>query len=522
MAAFPEAPGGTSSSVLTMQPTRRLLDAAAQANLFESGRPVHVARAPGRLDVMGGIADYSGAVVCELPLAVAAATAVQLRYDDQVVCRSAQAQREVRLPVERLLDPDPLAVRRACDDADGWARYPLGCVWWLLQQQARTQDRAIGQLRHGVTLAIDSDVPLGGGVASSAAIEVASMTAMLSVLGATLTPMDLAAGCQAVENHVVGAPCGIMDQATAVLGQADALFVLLCQPDESGRPARVIDTALPVPTGYTFVGVHSGVTHDVKGDSYVDTRVAAFIAQKLLSQLDPDEDHTRGYLANVDPERFISTWRAELPETMLGEVFLKRHGATNDTVTAVSPEKMYHVRAAATHHVLEAERGRQFIDLVRRCGGEQPTYDQAVTSRHVNAASPGIVGLLKQWLSGATSAATSSASEQPCDTETLMTRAGELMYASHASYGEYARLGHSMTDRLVEMARAIGPAGGVYGARITGAGDGGTAVMLVRETDDVLAKIDELRQQYTRETNQPTSLFRGSGPGAVATGTARV
>jgi galactokinase len=432
-------------------PTSRAVDAARRSGLFTSG-PVVAARAPGRLDVMGGIADYTGSLVCEMPLAVAAAAVVQRRDDDQIVCRSEQAGRCVTLSVAALSVSDAAAVRAIFDRDDAWASYPIGCWWHLHQSGANVS---------GCTILIDSDVPLGGGVSSSAAIEVATMTALCELFAVTMSPMQLAAACQTVENHVVGAPCGVMDQATACLGRHGGMLELLCQPDPAGLPAQVLGD-VEVPPQCAFVGIHSGVSHEVSGDPYTDTRVAAFMGQRILSDATPHD-----WLANIDPESYQRELRDTLPQTMTGEAFIKQYTATRDPVTKVQPDRTYHVRAAVDHHVLEMTRVRRFVALLR---------------------------------------------QRPC-TDAHLREAGELMLESHRSYGDNARLGHAMTDLIVEMAMAID---GVYGAKITGGGCGGTVALLIRDDPAVRHAIENLRSRYTRDTGRPTLLFVGTSPGAAA------
>jgi L-arabinokinase len=88
---------------------------------------------------------------------------------------------------------------------------------------------------------------------------------------------------------------------------------------------------------------------------------------------------------------------------------------------------------------------------------------------------------------------------------------GELMYQSHASYSACG-LGSEGTDRLVELARGLGPARGIYGAKITGGGSGGTVAILGRRDAD--ASIRQIADQYARETGLSPYIFSGSSPGA--------
>lgn len=428
-------------------PTPRLLSAVVRSGLFDAA-PVAIARAAGRLDVMGGIADYTGSLVCEMPLAVAAAAAAQRRDDRRVVIRSEQAGATVSLQLSDVAEVSSL--REATRGEAAWARYAAGCLWLLAQEQATP----------GCTILIDSDVPLGAGVSSSAAMEVATMIALRHLLDRPASPMRIAADCQSVENRVVGAPCGVMDQVTACLGVQGRLIKLLCQPDEQGMPAQLLGD-LAVPSGFAFIGVHSGVCHEVSGDPYTDTRVAAFMAQRILDGAQ--------HLAAIDATTYRTQLRASLPPTLTGRQFLDRYLATRDPVTTVVPERTYHVRAAADHHVLEMDRVRRFVERL--------------------------------------SAGT------PADLEA----AGQLMVESHHSYGDCARLGHPLTDRLVELAMQTP---GVLGAKITGGGSGGTVAMLIVDDAPTRQAVALLRERYTAETGRPTLLFDGSGPGAIELGPA--
>jgi L-arabinokinase len=88
------------------------------------------------------------------------------------------------------------------------------------------------EFRHGARLLISSQIPIGKGVSSSAALEVAAMQAVCSAFDIRIEPLQLALLCQKLENRMVGAPCGVMDQITAHCGVKDSLLSLLCQPVE--------------------------------------------------------------------------------------------------------------------------------------------------------------------------------------------------------------------------------------------------------------------------------------------------
>jgi len=454
--------------ILAMPPVNRLARSICSLGIFSDGRKIVFSRAPGRLDVMGGIADYSGSLVCEIPLNIAAGAAVQIRLDKRLVCHSAQKNSAIDTSIDRLCTNDPADVQKLFTDSDDWARYVAGCLWWVLQKLPDCP---------GLSIAIDSDVPLNSGLSSSAAVEVAVMTAICEIVGLSFPPMQLAAACQEVENRIVGAPCGVMDQATASLGRQDSLLLLLCQPDDTGSPAQVV-SHIKLPKGFKFVAINSGVRHEVKGDPYTDTRIAAFMGQKILSQLE-QVDLTRGYLANVDDLRFRNELAAKLPLTITGEDFIDQYGYTNDPVTTIDPARQYHVRAATAHHVFESCRAEHFAELLKR--SSQLTGEFKITT---------------------------------------IRELGQLMYYSHESYSKNAGLGHECTDRLVDMVAVRGHDKGFYGAKITGGGSGGTVAVLIRDDEQVNEQLEVIRNQYSQMTGRSTMMFDRTGNGAAVTGSA--
>jgi len=456
---------------------RREADPRLEA-FFSADSPVYIARAPGRLDVMGGIADYSGARVLELPLACS--TAAVLQAQDMPRCDIATRRGgrwhffSVELPslVERdgsLGTPASLAAWFAGRDADRWASYVVGIVQYCLARAAR-EGRSVPA---GLRLLIDSTVPEGRGVASSAALEVAAGAVVVASCGSPMTAAELAAACQAVENQVVGAPCGIMDQMTSACGQRDRLLRLRCQPG-------TIEGYVDIPDGYRFYGIDSGISHAVAGADYGTVRTAAFMGYRMIAAaaaLPVVRDGTRvrvedprwgGYLANLTVPEF-SGLSSALPEEMFGAEFLERYDGLTDTATQVRPERRYPVRAATEHPVREHERVERFA---------------------------GLLGALAEQSHAAL-------------------ELGRLMYESHKSYGACG-LGSEGTDRLVALVAAEGPEHGLFGAKITGGGSGGTVAIL--GTSGAEALVRDVAARYGAETGREAGVFTESGPGAAETG----
>src|SRR4029079_8478136 len=245
--------------------------------------------------------------------------------------------------------------------ADRWAAYIVGVVQYGLQRAKTRLD--------GLRILIESDVPEGKGVSSSAALEVATMTAMSAAYDVEMTAPEIATACQLVENEVVGAPCGIMDQMTSACGQRERLLRLRCQPG-------TIEGQVVIPPGFRFYGIDSGLRHAVTGADYGTVRTAAFMGYRIIADVaglpaSIDSAHAResdtrwhGYLANIGVEEFESRFAAELPERMTGADFLHRFDGITDTVTRVDPGREYAVRQSTAHPVYENARVTRFAELL--------------------------------------------------------------------------------------------------------------------------------------------------------------
>jgi galactokinase len=446
-------------------------------DLFDPANPVTIARAPGRLDVMGGIADYSGSLVLQLPLAEATFAAIQLTESPEITVVTTGdlpgRSRSATLSLEDLgLSGNPLGYPEASeffskDSATHWAAYIAGAFTVLALEKG-------SGFTQGAKILIDSDVPEGKGVSSSAALEVASMNAIAAAYEIDLSAKELALLCQKVENLVVGAPCGVMDQMTSVFGETGTLMALLCQPAE-------LQGGVALPEALTVWGLDSGIRHSVSGADYGSVRVGAFMGYRIIAEsaglsaraegngVTVDDPDWHGYLANVTPSVFQSRFAEILPERISGAEFLQKYKGTTDLVTTVDPNSEYAVRAPAAHPVNEHSRVKTFAALLGSIENEERS----------------------QLL-------------------------GELMYQSHASYSSCG-LGSDGTDRLVDLVREIGPAKGLYGAKITGGGSGGTVAVLGRT--NATEAIQAVASRYQAETGHDPHIFTGSSMGANVCGT---
>lgn len=183
--------------------------------LFGSGCET-VAAAPGRVNLIGEHVDYNDGFV--LPFAIPARTFCALRIRTDSKFRIASGQRGLDIYEGEISQMSPKS-------GPDWTRYILGVLWIL-------------QVRDGVDILVDSEVPVGAGLSSSAALECSIATALNHRLQLGKTLPELARLTQRAENEFVGVPCGIMDQSISLMGVSGHALLLDCR-DLSSRQVKV-------------------------------------------------------------------------------------------------------------------------------------------------------------------------------------------------------------------------------------------------------------------------------------------
>jgi galactokinase len=206
-------------------------------------RPPLTAWAPGRVNLIGEHTDYSGG------LAMPAAIELGVRVTVEAVAD------EITLRSQLYGAAEPFPADGSGPRNEGWARYG--------QAVARELD-ALGRRAVGAVATIESDLPAGVGLSSSAALEVGIALALCAVAELDLEPIALAQACRRAEERAVGVPCGILDQAACVLGREGTAIVLDCATVEHRR--------VVLPAGATLVIVDSGVSRALETSGYATRR----------------------------------------------------------------------------------------------------------------------------------------------------------------------------------------------------------------------------------------------------------
>ncbi|MEO0981437.1 MAG: galactokinase [Pseudomonadota bacterium] len=200
--------------------------------------PDAVASAPGRVNLIGEHIDYNGGLVLPAALPQRVDVALGLRSDARIRVASSRFEQ--------------LADRSIGEPASGdWSDYALGAL-------AKARD--IGWITGGADLYIESAVPDGAGVSSSAALATAALRAAAAAAGETPDPVALARHARSVENDFIGMPCGIMDQMAVGLAEPGQALAL----DTKNLSVEI----LPIPEAWAFVTLHSGVRRELSDGRY--------------------------------------------------------------------------------------------------------------------------------------------------------------------------------------------------------------------------------------------------------------
>ena len=214
--------------------------------------------APGRVNLIGEHTDYSGGLV--LPAAIQLGiTLTVTRWADDVCLTSSGFGTAASF-----------AADGTGGRVEGWARYG---------QAVAAELAALGVRPAGFTATVDSDLPAGSGLSSSAALEVAVGLALCAVASVELDRLELALACQRAELRAVGVPCGILDQAACLLGREGSALLLDCSTLEQ-RLVRL-------PAEAVMLIVHSGVERSLESSPYGERRAGA-------PGGDPARDHADG------------------------------------------------------------------------------------------------------------------------------------------------------------------------------------------------------------------------------------
>lgn len=455
--------------------------------------------ASGRLDVMGGVADYSGSFVLEMPIRGRTNVEVTCSSHPIIRCESVgfdhhsfnckvwhqminkyvkhftTSHQKPNLTSEHAFLAS-IKLHLEESNVPGWCRYVLGCLTVFCARKLWTPPSP------GLSFVVRSEVNASMGVSSSAAIEVATLRAISSLaqhasMATTgesndtfaFVGTELAHLGQLAENRIVGAPCGLMDQLSVAFGEPNHLLPILCRPD-------TLYDNIKLPAGVSVIGWPSGIKHSVGESPYLIARTASFMGKKMMEHvigttvkftaeftpamlLAPVKPLTLSHepvhvSATHDAHQPYQSRISQLPISMLGADFLRQYVSVDDPLSTVKPDIHYPVRDAFSFPVHESFRCQTVASLLTSISSVKPAKQE-------------------ETLPGEESTGLSS----PVATrESVLHTIGELLYQSHRGYSLMG-LGCPETDSMISILQSMRDVG-VYGGRISGGGSGGTVIVL--------------------------------------------
>ena len=269
-------------------------------------------RAPGRVNLIGDHTDYNDGFV--LPLAIDRGCTLAASPATAVRVRSLDVGGTVELPADG--SADPAAVE------PGWGRYVAGVVRELAER---------GRPSAGMDAVVASDVPIGSGLSSSAAFEVACAVALADFAGWNPDPVELAQACRDAEAAAVGVPCGIMDPLASIGGRAGSALLIDC------RSLQV--TPVPLAGRLAVLVVHSGIPRSLDASAYAERRracegLAARLGLSALrdATLELVSDEPLGRHVVSENERVLAAARALADADLetLGRLLGESHASLRD------------------------------------------------------------------------------------------------------------------------------------------------------------------------------------------------
>lgn len=295
--------------------------------------------APGRVNLIGEHTDYNEGFVMPIAIGLGCTVSSTPSPNAEILVTSAQMNDAKSVALTEIPSLQP---------AKHWSDYVFGVAKEL---------RAAGFDLAGAHLHIDSTVPTGSGLSSSAALEVASALALLH--GRSMDGIELARLCQRAERNFVGMPCGIMDQYTSVFGERHAALMLDCRTQTHTR--------VPLPDGIEIIAVNTMVKHELGTSAYRE-RVAQcqealshFPGRKALRDVTlADLERAAAGIPEIPLARarhvIIEDWRVEqflaaataLDLNRMGRLFVESHRSLQHDYEVSCEELDYLVDTALT------------------------------------------------------------------------------------------------------------------------------------------------------------------------------
>jgi galactokinase len=279
-------------------------------------------RAPGRVNLIGDHTDYNEGFVLPVAIDLSCVIRSTRNGEDVVRVRSENAEGVIELAADGSTAPSNVP--------EMWGRYAAGVVGTLAER---------GRPAVGIDAVVSSTIPLGAGLSSSAALEVAVALALCDAAEFELPLLELALACQEAEQVATGVPCGIMDQLTSLAGRDNHALLIDCRSLDV-RP-------IPLPPRLAVLILHSGVSRGLVDSEYAERReaceaIAALLGLQSLRDATPEQVADEPRARHVVSENARVLAAAEALEAgdvaALGPLLNASHASLRDDFEVSTPE----------------------------------------------------------------------------------------------------------------------------------------------------------------------------------------
>lgn len=447
---------------------RELLAGFLAETPASQGAPA-TAQAPAIADVMGGIGEDSGSLVLTATLGLSFFVSLWQTPGDRLTIRfvpesGAGSAKNFSMPLASISaspqDGQPILDKCTAENAT-WAA-PI-CL---------TIHRAIAsglapRPKQGLAALVVTDFPPEVDLGRPTVMASATMEALCRLNNNNLDRADKSRLCSDAVSTMTGV-WSLRTAMTALAGCADgSLLQIRFQPQPSCEP-------LSLPPGIAILATRTSLGRPVSAERLVDTRLCAEMGHRVIQASfggDGQADAIRiDRLSAISPTEYVERYRDIIPSKMTGKQFVAKFGEFRGLNGTLAPGDVYKIRSRAEHHIYENRRVHEFATALNR-------------AKRTNAMA-------------------------------AMIEAGELMYASHWSHSQRCGIGGVETDRLATCIRKHGPAAGLFGAKVTGGGNGGEMVVLMRDDPQSHAALAAAINEAQLATHKTIHTYRGSLAGA--------
>lgn len=435
------------------------------AEVPSTGPKPAFSRAPGVVDVMGGIGEDAGSLVLTGTAGVRFYCAVWPIAGDRIRLRMINAgdsAADFEIPASTVSGGSADSILAHCREKNAeWAATSI------LGIQGIVAEAKIAAPKTGLFILIENDFPEISDLGRHSAQAVATVDAYCRFIGAEPDRFVLAKTCADVVESITDLR-ELRKTITAVSSPAKGtLLQMRFHP-------QVYCELLEMPAGIIVTAVATRLTRPTTAKRLVETRLCSEMGHRIILDLQKQDgvrlDPSASRLSSITPAEYVERYRDRMPSKITQQQFLTKFGTVRGLAEGdgANPREIFKIRSRAEHHIYENKRVHEFATHIVRGRRNSPA-------------------------------------------EALLA-AGELMYASHWSHSQRCGIGGVETDKFVNLVREATPSSGLFGAKVTAGGEGGELVVLMRDDERAHEALARAAQLAEESCKQPVIVYEGALP----------